>query len=89
MRPEKSILFYELHPTSSSDTETYKKRKLQFLDKSSAKALQYKKNSDKEVPYMAYSELIKSFDRIRDYMRQFYIYCAPVHCFRSTKTKKD
>ena len=23
---------------------------------------------------MAYSELIKSFDRIRDYMRQFYIY---------------
>ena len=23
---------------------------------------------------MAYSELIKNFDRIRDYMRQFYIY---------------
>jgi len=23
---------------------------------------------------MAYSELIKSFDRVRDYMRQFYIY---------------
>lgn len=23
---------------------------------------------------MAYSELIKSFDRIRDYMRQFYVY---------------
>ena len=23
---------------------------------------------------MAYSELIKNFDRIRDYMRQFYVY---------------
>ena len=23
---------------------------------------------------MAYSELIKSFDRIREYMRQFYVY---------------
>ena len=23
---------------------------------------------------MAYSELIKRFDRIRDYMRQFYVY---------------
>ena len=23
---------------------------------------------------MAYSELVKNFDRIRDYMRQFYVY---------------
>ena len=23
---------------------------------------------------MAYTELIKNFDRIRDYMRQFYVY---------------
>ena len=28
----------------------------------------------KEVTHMAYSELVKNFDRIRDYMRQFYIY---------------
>ena len=30
--------------------------------------------AEKETINMAYSELIKNFDRIRDYMRQFYVY---------------
>ena len=31
-------------------------------------------NPEMEVDLMAYSELIKNFERIRDYMRQFYVY---------------
>ena len=31
-------------------------------------------NLELEVDLMAYSELIKNFERIRDYMREFYVY---------------
>ena len=31
-------------------------------------------NLEMEVDMMAYSELIKNFERIRDYMREFYVY---------------
>ena len=33
----------------------------------------FREFSRKGAAHMAYSELIKNFDRIRDYMRQFYV----------------